>query len=199
MLVVSDGSTDRTVEIAHGFDEISVIEFPQNRGYGAAIKEGWHQSSGSLLAFLDADGTCDPGPFWGDVPTGDRRLGRCRARFATDTRFENASHSADWQPFLCFFAGVSMRTSCYGYGQWYARCAAKVATTALSASRRVALHPLDERGALLNDLGVIVTPISYDERTGKSKLSVVRDDVRFLQTISMASNVIAPSVCCFAA
>ncbi len=37
--------------------------------------------------------------------------------------------------------------------------------------------------ALLNDLRVIEMPISYDERTGESKLSVVRDGVRFLQTI----------------
>jgi glycosyltransferase involved in cell wall biosynthesis len=32
IIVVSDGSTDRTAEIAHSFDEVSVIEFPQNRG-----------------------------------------------------------------------------------------------------------------------------------------------------------------------
>jgi hypothetical protein len=37
--------------------------------------------------------------------------------------------------------------------------------------------------ALLNDLRVIETPISYEERVGKSKLSIARDGVRFLQTI----------------
>jgi len=37
--------------------------------------------------------------------------------------------------------------------------------------------------ALLNDLRVIETPISYSERRGESKLSVVWDGVRFLQTI----------------
>jgi glycosyltransferase involved in cell wall biosynthesis len=60
ILVVSDGSTDRTVEIARSYEAVEVIVFPENRGYGAAIKAGWDRGGGDLLAFLDADGTCDP-------------------------------------------------------------------------------------------------------------------------------------------
>jgi hypothetical protein len=37
-----------------------LIIFEKIRGYGAAIKEGGEESKGDLLAFLDADGTCDP-------------------------------------------------------------------------------------------------------------------------------------------
>src|SRR5262249_50334102 len=59
--VVSDGSTDRTVELASKFgDRIKLIVFPKNRGYGAAINEAWIQSDADLLGFLDADGTCEP-------------------------------------------------------------------------------------------------------------------------------------------
>src|SRR4051794_28653215 len=59
--VVSDGSTDRTVEIASRYlDWINLIIFEKNKGYGAAIKEAWRRSDAELLAFLDADGTCDP-------------------------------------------------------------------------------------------------------------------------------------------
>jgi glycosyltransferase involved in cell wall biosynthesis len=59
--VISDGSTDRTVEIASRYlGQISLIEFPQNKGYGAAIKEAWRRSEADFLGFLDADGTCDP-------------------------------------------------------------------------------------------------------------------------------------------
>ncbi len=39
---------------------MKVIVFRENRGYGAAIKEGWRIGRGTLLGFLDADGTCDP-------------------------------------------------------------------------------------------------------------------------------------------
>src|SRR3954453_2037528 len=60
IIVVSDGSTDRTVEIASEFDAVDLIVFEKNRGYGAAIKEGFAKGSGELVGFLDADGTCDP-------------------------------------------------------------------------------------------------------------------------------------------
>ena len=59
--VVSDGSTDRTVERAARFGSaISLIVFERNRGYGAAIMEAWRRSDAELVGFLDADGTCDP-------------------------------------------------------------------------------------------------------------------------------------------
>ena len=59
--VVSDGSTDGTVERARAFGTaIDLIVFERNRGYGAAIMEAWRQSDAELVAFLDADGTCDP-------------------------------------------------------------------------------------------------------------------------------------------
>ncbi len=59
--VVSDGSTDHTVELAsHYKDLIRLIVFSENQGYGAAIKEAWMDSDAELLGFLDADGTCDP-------------------------------------------------------------------------------------------------------------------------------------------
>lgn len=59
LIVVSDGSTDRTPEIARSFQGVSLIEFEQNQGYGAAIKAGFEAGVGDLLSFLDADGTCD--------------------------------------------------------------------------------------------------------------------------------------------
>jgi glycosyltransferase involved in cell wall biosynthesis len=59
--VVSDGSTDRTVERARQFGAaITLIVLDQNRGYGAAIMEAWRHSDAELVGFLDADGTCDP-------------------------------------------------------------------------------------------------------------------------------------------
>ncbi len=67
IIVVSDGSTDKTVEIAQSFlPKINLIVFEKNKGYGAAIKTGWSKASGDYLGFLDADGTCEP-TFFADL------------------------------------------------------------------------------------------------------------------------------------
>src|SRR5205085_2261759 len=64
LVVVSDGSTDRTADIARAIaasePAVKVIVFERNRGYGAALKEGFRCANGELVSFLDADGTCDP-------------------------------------------------------------------------------------------------------------------------------------------
>ena len=60
IIVVSDGSTDRTAEIARASTRSRSSCSRQNRGYGAAIKEGFRRGRGDLVGFLDADGTCDP-------------------------------------------------------------------------------------------------------------------------------------------
>jgi glycosyltransferase involved in cell wall biosynthesis len=56
ILVVDDGSTDRTVEIARSFG-VRVVSHPTNLGKGAAMKTGWKNSKGEYLIFTDADGT----------------------------------------------------------------------------------------------------------------------------------------------
>src|SRR5436305_6431420 len=60
--VVSDGSTDQTVEIARGFrDKVKLIVFEDNRGYGSAIKAVRDAMPDAyVVAFLDPDGTCRP-------------------------------------------------------------------------------------------------------------------------------------------
>ncbi len=55
VIVVSDGSTDRTVRVALGFENIEVIELLENRGKGGAIKAGMDHTDAKVLLFLDAD------------------------------------------------------------------------------------------------------------------------------------------------
>lgn len=59
VIVVNDGSTDRTAEIAaaHG---ARVLSSPYSMGNGAAIKRGARAASGEVIVFMDADGQHDP-------------------------------------------------------------------------------------------------------------------------------------------
>jgi glycosyltransferase involved in cell wall biosynthesis len=45
IIVINDGSTDDTSEILNDIDDITVISFPENRGKGAALKEGFKKAT----------------------------------------------------------------------------------------------------------------------------------------------------------
>src|SRR5512142_3576077 len=60
LLVVDDGSRDRTAEVAAALPGVSLIRHPKNKGYGAALKTGFSKACGELIGFLDADGTYPP-------------------------------------------------------------------------------------------------------------------------------------------
>lgn len=53
-VVVSDGSTDQTVEVARQYGA-KVIELVQNRGKGGAMKAGLDCTAAEVILFLDAD------------------------------------------------------------------------------------------------------------------------------------------------
>ena len=55
ILVVSDGSEDRTVEAASVFEEVTMIELLENRGKGGAVKAGLDRCPCEIILVLDAD------------------------------------------------------------------------------------------------------------------------------------------------
>lgn len=57
-LVVDNGSTDGTAEVARGLGARVVTE--QHAGYGAAVHTGLRQARSDLVAVMDADGSLDP-------------------------------------------------------------------------------------------------------------------------------------------
>lgn len=59
ILVVNDGSTDETQQIAEEAGA-KVISHPYSKGNGAAIKTGAREASGDVIVFMDADGQHDP-------------------------------------------------------------------------------------------------------------------------------------------
>ena len=59
LLVVNDGSTDRTALITRD-QGASLISHPYSMGNGAAIKSGARVAKGDILVFMDADGQHDP-------------------------------------------------------------------------------------------------------------------------------------------
>src|SRR3954463_12332961 len=63
VIVVDDGSKDKTADRIRTYPDVRLIQHSVNRGYGAALKTGLNAATGDLLAFLDADGTYPPESF----------------------------------------------------------------------------------------------------------------------------------------
>lgn len=64
VIIVNDGSTDRTGEVAKQIvkqypKQVKLITHNPNRGYGAALKSGMYNSKYKWIAFTDSDGQFD--------------------------------------------------------------------------------------------------------------------------------------------
>ena len=193
--VVSDGSRDRTVERAQAYrNQIRLIVFEKNRGYGAAIKEAWRQSDAELLAFLDADGTCDPA-FFADLcklierERADVVLG-CRLTRGSRMPFVRRVGNVLFALLLSFFSSKRVRDTASGM-------------RVVRRSSLPRLYPLPDgmhftpamsaRAILSPDLRIREQEMPYEERAGESKLRVLRDGIRFLRVIVEAALLYRPS------
>ena len=59
IIVVDDGSTDKTAVLAATLPEVKLIKQPRNLGKGSAVKRGMLEARGDLRLFMDADNSTD--------------------------------------------------------------------------------------------------------------------------------------------
>jgi glycosyltransferase involved in cell wall biosynthesis len=183
LLVVDDGSRDRTAEIAEGIEGVRLIRHPTNRGYGAALKTGFCRARGDLIGFLDADGTYPPEYFpqlcemamnGTDLVIGSRMAGAA-SEMPVTRRIGNL-----------FFANL---LSLVGRGR-VTDSASGMRIFKRDVLERVYplpdglnLTPVMSTRAIHEGISMAEIPIPYSERLGRSKLSVVRDGSVFLHSI----------------
>jgi glycosyltransferase involved in cell wall biosynthesis len=193
--VVSDGSTDQTVEIASRYLEwIHLIVFEKNKGYGAAIKEGWRRSDAELLGFLDADGTCDPAFF---VP-----LCNTVIQDDVDVALGCRLNQESKMPILRRVGNTMFATLLSALSSSRVRDTA----SGMRVVRREALdhlYPLPNglhftpamsaRVMLSSELRIAELDMPYHEREGESKLRAGKDGLRFLKVILKTALLFRPS------
>lgn len=55
VVLVSDASDDDTAAEARRHDEVTVLEYPEHRGKGYALRYGAQRTAGDIVVFIDAD------------------------------------------------------------------------------------------------------------------------------------------------
>jgi glycosyltransferase involved in cell wall biosynthesis len=183
LLVVDDGSKDRTAEVAAGISGVTLIRHPKNRGYGAALKTGFSKASGELIGFLDADGTYPPEYFpqlcqaalnGTDLVIGSRMAG-AESQMPVTRRIGNFFFAN-----LLSILGRQKVTDSASGMRVFKR---EILEQIFPLPDGLNLTPVMSTRALHEGIKIEEVPIPYSERVGRSKLSVIRDGRIFLQSM----------------
>jgi len=183
LLVVDDGSRDKTAEIASNIPGVTLVRHPKNRGYGAALKTGFSKACGELIGFLDADGTYPPEYFpklcqaamnGSDLVIGSRMAGEA-SQMPVTRRVGNFFFAN-----LLTILGRQKVTDSASGMRVFKR---EILSQIFPLPDGLNLTPVMSTRALHEGVKIEEVPIPYSERVGRSKLSVIHDGRVFLQSM----------------
>lgn len=183
LLVVDDGSRDRTAEVAATISGVSLIRHAKNKGYGAALKTGFSRSNGELIGFLDADGTYPPEYFpqlcevalnGADLVIGSRMAG-------ADSKMPLTRRVGNF--FFANLLSVLGRQKVTDSASGMRVFKRSILEQVYPLPDGLNLTPVMSTRALHEGIKITEFPIPYSERVGRSKLSVIRDGRIFLQSM----------------
>jgi hypothetical protein len=183
LLVVDDGSRDKTAQIAGQIEGVTLIRHPKNKGYGAALKTGFSKAKGELIGFLDADGTYPPEYFpqlckeamnGGQLVIGSRMAGE-DSKMPLTRRIGNLFFAT-----LLTLLGHQRVTDSASGMRVFRR---EVLELIYPLPDGLNLTPVMSTRAVHENIRMVEVAIPYSERVGRSKLSVVRDGSVFLQSM----------------
>lgn len=183
LLVVDDGSHDDTARIAGGIEGVQLVQHEHNQGYGAALKTGFRIAKGDLIGFLDADGTYPPEFFpqlctlamnGAELVIGTRMTG-AESRMPLTRRIGNVFFAT----LLSFLGRKKISDSASGMRVFKRQILERI----FPLPNGLNLTPVMSTRAIHEGIRMEETPIPYEERLGRSKLSVVRDGSIFLSSM----------------
>src|SRR5690606_22197132 len=190
IVVVDDGSTDSTAEVAAALGA-RVIRHQYSIGNGAAIKSGARAARGSVVVFLDADGQHDPS----DIPTLLRELEKgydmvvgCRSaacQASTGRRVANGFYNR----LASYMTGQSVKDLTSGFRA----CRAEKCKEFLYLLPNGFSYPTTSTMAFFRaGYSVAYVPIVAAARVGRSHIKPNRDGMRFLLIIFKIGTLYSP-------
>lgn len=192
ILVVDDGSVDKTAALVAGFANIILLRHPHRRGYGAALKTAIRQARYEIICITDADGTY-PNEC---IPELVRRLQAGQAmvvgaRTGLAVHIPPLRRPAKWvinrlanlvvgEPIPDVNSGLRV------FRRSVALRFFKLLPDGFSFTTTITL------GMLTNGYAVAYLPIDYHPRLGQSKIRPIRDTLNFIQLILRIGLYFAP-------
>ncbi len=105
ILVVDDGSSDDTLQKLQSYPMLRIISHSQNLGYGQALKTGFAQAQGELIAMMDMDATYDPMDLVGMLS----HMQEFKLEVVFGNRLQDESDFSAWRRFGNWFLGFVFR------------------------------------------------------------------------------------------
>lgn len=201
IIVVDDGSQDRTYAEARKIKGIRILKHGKNKGKAAALHTGFNAAKGDIIATIDADCTYPPEPLpkmlkliqdgGADVVLGSRFYHKKRGLSIISGAAKKilstvaGAKSEDHTNFYGNAIFSSLITVLTGKHVTDGSTGLRVFREKILSGMRIKSHGLDwevemTTRSLRAGLNVIEVPISYYPRVGRTKLKILKDGFRFL-------------------
>ncbi len=189
ILVVDDGSTDKTKEVAEKAGS-RVIEHPYNIGNGAAVKSGIRAAKGDILVTMDGDGQHNPE----DIPRLIQDIGKYDMVVGARSKDSESKVHRDfankiYNLFATYIAGKKVQDLTSGFRAVKALVAKKF----LYLLPNTFSYPSTITLSLIRaGYSVKYEPIKLRSRTGKSKIKLFSDGLRFFLIMFKIATLFSP-------
>ncbi|MEO8610760.1 MAG: glycosyltransferase family 2 protein [Chloroflexota bacterium] len=190
IIVVDDGSKDKTPQVAATYESVRVVRHPYNMGNGAAVKSGIRAATGDVIILMDSDGQHPPE----EIPKLLQHLGEYDMVVgARSSESEAQQHRRIANSVFNWYASYIVGYPVPDLTSGFRAMRASIAKNFLYLLPNKFSYPTTLTIAFFRaGYAVKYQPFVSPARVGTSKIRPFRDGLRFLLTITRLAVLFVP-------